>query len=222
MFFKQMLICLFLCLSLFSQAAMAIEEPKFDVIEKADAFELRAYKPLIVAEVLVDGDMKQASSKGFKLIADYIFGNNKSKVGDKNGASEKISMTAPVTLEVKTEKPKSEAPKSEKLAMTAPVAMQKDASKWRVRFVMPSQYRLETLPTPNNPQVSLREVAAKKFAVVRFSGLVGEEKMAAKTAELQAWMQTKQLTPLATPELARYNPPWTLPFLRRNEILIEY
>ena len=197
MFFKQMLVCLFLCLNLFSQAAMAIEEPKFDVIEKADAFELRAYKPLIVAEVLVDGDMKQASSKGFKLIADYIFGNNKSKVGEKNDASEKISMTAPV-------------------------AMQKDASKWRVHFVMPSQYRLETLPTPNNPQVSLREVTAKKFAVVRFSGLVSEEKMAARTAELQAWMQTKQLTPIGTPELARYNPPWTLPFLRRNEILIEY
>ena len=197
MFFKQMLVCLFLCLNLFSQAAMAIEEPKFDVIEKADAFELRAYKPLIVAEVLVDGDMKQASSKGFKLIADYIFGNNKSKVGNKKGASEKISMTAPVT-------------------------MQKDASKWRVHFVMPSQYRLETLPTPNNPQVSLHEVAAKKFAVVRFSGLVSEEKMATKTAELQAWMQTKQLTPIGTPELARYNPPWTLPFLRRNEILIEY
>ena len=197
MFFKQMLVCLFLCLNLFSQAAMAIEEPKFDVIEKADAFELRAYKPLIVAKVLVDGDMKQASSKGFKLIADYIFGNNKSKVGNKKGASEKISMTAPVT-------------------------MQKDASKWRVHFVMPSQYRLETLPTPNNPQVSLREVAAKKFAVVRFSGLVSEEKMAAKIADLQAWMQTKQLTPIGTPELARYNPPWTLPFLRRNEILIEY
>jgi SOUL heme-binding protein len=213
MFFRLIFVSLFL----FSQTAMAIEEPKFDVIEKADAFELRAYKPLIVAEVLVDGDMKQASSKGFKLIADYIFGNNKSQTGDKTGSSEKISMTAPVTLEAQKA-----SPKSEKVAMTAPVAVQKEAEKWRVHFVMPSQYSLETLPTPNNPQVTLREVAAKKFAVVRFSGLVGEEKMATKTAELQAWMQTKQLKPIGTPELARYNPPWTLPFLRRNEILIEY
>ena len=204
MFIRLMLLCLFI----FSQTVMAIEEPKFDVIEKTDAFELRAYQPLIVAEVLMDGDMKQASSKGFKLIAEYIFGNNKSKTG----ASEKISMTAPVTLE----------PKSEKVAMTAPVAVQKDASKWRVHFVMPRQYTIETLPTPNNSQVSLREVAAKKFAVVRFSGLVGEEKVATKTAELQAWLATKQITPTGTPELARYNPPWTLPFLRRNEILIEY
>ena len=212
MFFRLMLVCLFSYLSLFSYTVMAIEEPKFDVIEKSDAFELRAYKPLIVAEVLVDGDLNQASSKGFKLIADYIFGNNKSKAGAKIGASEKISMTAPVTLEVKTEK----------VPMTAPVAVQKEAEKWRVHFVMPSQYSLETLPTPNNPQVSLREVAAKRYAVVRFSGLVGEEKMATKTAELQAWMQTKQLKPTGTPELARYNPPWTLPFLRRNEILIAY
>jgi SOUL heme-binding protein len=213
MFFRLIFVSLFL----FSQTAMAIEEPKFDVIEKADAFELRAYKPLIVAEVLVDGDMKQASSKGFKLIADYIFGNNKSQTGDKIGSSEKISTTTPVTLEAQKA-----APKSEKVAMTAPVAVQKEAEKWRVHFVMPSQYSLETLPTPNNAQVSLREVAAKKFAVVRFSGLVGEEKMATKTAELQAWMQIKQLKPIGTPELARYNPPWTLPFLRRNEILIEY
>lgn len=208
MFIRLMLVCLFI----FSQTAMAIEEPKYDVIEKSDAFELRAYKPIIVAEVLVDGDMKEASNKGFKLIADYIFGNNKSKTGGKIGTSEKISMTAPVTLE----------PKSEKVAMTAPVAVQKEAEKWRVHFVMPSKYTLETLPTPNNSQVNLREVAAKKFAVVRFSGLVGDEKMAAKAAELQAWMATKQLTPIGTPELARYNPPWTLPFLRRNEILIEY
>ena len=227
MFFRLMLVCLFSYLSLFSYTVMAIEEPKFDVIEKSDAFELRAYKPLIVAEVLVDGDMKQASSKGFKLIADYIFGNNKSKTGDKIGTSEKISMTAPVTLETKSEVPKLEAPKSEaakseKVPMTAPVAVQKEAEKWRVHFVMPSQYSLEALPTPNNPQVSLREVAAKRYAVVRFSGLVGEEKMATKTAELQAWMQTKQLKPTGTPELARYNPPWTLPFLRRNEILIAY
>ena len=197
MFFRLMLVCLFSYLSSFSYTVMAIEEPKFEVVEKSDAFELRAYKPLIVAEVLVDGDMKQASSKGFKLIADYIIGNNKSKTGDKIGTSEKISMTAPVT-------------------------MQKEASKWRVHFVMPSQYRLETLPKPNNPQVNLHEVAAKKFAVVRFSGLVSEEKMAARTAELQAWMQTKQLAPIGTPKLARYNPPWTLPFIRRNEILIEY
>ncbi|MGB7816682.1 MAG: heme-binding protein [Methylotenera sp.] len=187
---------------------MAIEEPKFELIEKANSFELRAYKPMILAEVLVDGDMDSASSKGFRLIADYIFGNNKSK----SGSSEKISMTAPVIVE----------PKSEKISMTAPVSLQETSGKWRVHFVMPSQYTLETLPTPNNPQVMLREVSSKKFAVVRFSGLAGNIKTAKKMEELLAWVVSKKLKPIGTPELARYNPPWTLPFLRRNEVMVEY
>lgn len=187
---------------------MAYEEPKYDVLEKSDMFELRAYKPLIVAEVLVDGDMDAPSNKGFRLIADYIFGNNKSA----NGASEKISTTVPVAME----------PKSEKISMTSPVSMQEASGKWRVHFVMPSKYTLETLPAPNNAEVKLREVPAKKFAVVRFSGLAGEQKVAKKTEELLAWLQAKQIKPTGVPELARYNAPWTLPFMRRNEVMVEY
>lgn len=192
----------------FSGVAMAYEEPKYDVLEKSDAFELRAYKPIIVAEALVEGSMDEASNKGFKLIADYIFGNNKSRAG----GSEKISMTVPVTME----------PKSEKINMTAPVSMQEAAGKWRMYFVMPSKYTLETLPVPNNSEVKLRQVESKKFAVVRFSGLVGEEKVAKKTEELLEWLQAKQIKPSGAPELARYNAPWTLPFLRRNEVMVQY
>jgi hypothetical protein len=199
---------LFLCILMLPGAVMAYEEPKYDVIEKVDVFELRAYKPMVVAEAFVDGDMDDASSKGFRLIADYIFGNNKSSIGK----SEKISMTVPVTIE----------PESEKISMTVPVTMQEASGKWRMYFVMPSNHTLATLPKPNNDEVKLREVPSKKFAVVRFSGLAGEAKVAKKTAELQAWMATKQLKSAGTPELARYNPPWTLPFLRRNEVLVEY
>jgi SOUL heme-binding protein len=195
-----------------SGVAMAIEEPKYDVIEKSEAFELRAYKPMIVAEAFVDGDLDEATSKGFKLIADYIFGNNKSATG----ASEKISMTTPVTMEPKPDD------KSEKISMTAPVSMQESAGKWRMHFVMPSKYTLETLPTPNNAEVKLRQVESKKFAVVRFSGFAGEAKTAKKTEELLVWLQAKQIKPAGVPELARYNPPWTLPFLRRNEVMVEY
>jgi SOUL heme-binding protein len=192
----------------FSGIIMAYEEPKYDVIEKSDVFELRAYKPFIVAEAFVDGSLDEASNKGFRLIADYIFGNNKSQAG----ASEKISMTIPVTME----------PKSEKISMTAPVSMQESSGKWRMYFVMPSKYTLETLPAPNNAEVKLREVPAKKFAVVRFSGFAGEEKTAKKTEELLTWLEGKQIKPSGVPELARYNSPWTLPFLRRNEVMVEY
>lgn len=187
---------------------MAYEEPKYEVLEKSEAFELRAYKPMIIAEAFVDGSMYEASSKGFKLIADYIFGNNKSR----SGASEKISMTIPVAM----------APKSEKISMTAPVSMQENAGKWRMYFVMPSKYTLETLPVPNNAEVRLREVPGKKFAVVRFSGLAGEEKTAKKTEKLLAWLEAKKIKPSSAPELARYNSPFTLPFLRRNEVMVEY
>jgi SOUL heme-binding protein len=202
----------FIFLLSFSGVIMAYEEPRYDVLEKSDAFELRAYKPMIVAEAFVDGNLDEASNKGFRLIADYIFGNNKSRAG----VSEKISMTVPVTMEPKIES------KSEKISMTAPVSMQEAAGKWRMHFVMPSKYTLETLPVPNNAEVKLREVPAKKFAVVRFSGFAGEQKVAKKTEELLAWLQTKQIEPAGVPELARYNAPWTLPFLRRNEVMVEY
>jgi len=87
---------------------------------------------------------------------------------------------------------------------------------------MPSRYTLQTLPRPNNPNIEIVEVPAQTYGVMKFSGLAGAEKVAAKTKELQSWMQGQNLTIIGKPELARYNPPWTLPFLRRNEIMIAY
>lgn len=203
-----------LIILLFANLAMAIEEPKFTVVEKSGDFELRAYAPRVVAETLVDGSLDNASGVGFKRIADYIFGNNTSHSLANSGGSEKISMTAPVTMSQKAA--------SEKISMTAPVTMQQTAGQWRMYFVMPSQYTLSTLPTPNNAAVNLRELPASRVAVLRFSGLAGEEKSAKKTAELLVWLKSKSITPIGTPELARYNPPWTLPFLRRNEVMVAY
>jgi DNA gyrase inhibitor GyrI len=100
--------------------------------------------------------------------------------------------------------------------------MQENTGKWRMYFVMPSKYKLETLPVPNNSEVKLREVPAKKYAVVRFSGFAGEVKTAKKTEELLVWLKSKQIKPSGEPILARYNAPWSLPFLRRNEVLVEY
>lgn len=192
----------------FAGSAMAIEEPKYTVIESSDDFELRLYRPKIVAEVLVPGSMDDASSAGFRLIADYIFGNNTSNAG----GDETINMTAPVTVE----------PKSEKISMTAPVSMEQEDGQWRVYFVMPSEYTLDTLPKPNNSAVTLREVPASNYAVVRFSGFADEDNTAEKTTELLAWLESKKVSPVGSPELARYNAPWTLPFLRRNEVMVMY
>ena len=200
---------------------MAIEEPAFEVIEKAEAIEIRQYRPFIVAETFVEGEMDAASGAGFRRIADYIFGNNRSVRDSGSEAREKIAMTAPVTLEP-VERP-------EKIAMTAPVTVEPQvgggtgtqASRWRVHFVMPRQYTMATLPRPNNPQVTLREVPGKRYAALTFSGFAGEATVAEKTDALTAWLKARDLRPVAAPQLACYNPPWTLPFLRRNEILIE-
>lgn len=195
---------------LFSGFAMAVEEPNYLVLEQSDAFELRAYSPKIVAETWVSGDLDDASNAGFKLIADYIFGNNTTVTG----GNEEISMTAPVTMEAEK--------KSEKISMTAPVTMEQAGGKWRMYFVMPSEYTMETLPKPNNPAVTLRELPSTNYAVIRFSWFVGEEKVAKKTAELMAWLVSKNITPTGKPQLARYNPPWTPPFWRRNEVMVSY
>lgn len=194
---------------------MATEEPNYTVLSQMDDFELRRYDKQLVAQTLVSGDQDSASREGFKVLADYIFGNNTAPTG----GSSKISMTAPVTMQPNNKKSDSE---SQKIAMTAPVSMQQNDGKWRVQFTMPSQYTMQTLPKPNNPNITITEVPAQTYGVIKFSGLAGSKKVATKTEELQSWMQTQNLTITGEPELARYNPPWTLPFLRRNEVMIAY
>ncbi|WP_243391971.1 SOUL family heme-binding protein [Polynucleobacter meluiroseus] len=200
-----------------ASAAMAIEEPKYTVLEKSTPFELREYVPLILAEVEVAGDMDDASSQGFRLIAAYIFG--------KNQAKNKMNMTAPVTIESK------DTNLSQRIAMTAPVTIQEskqtkpnepasNKNLWIVSFVMPSEYTLADLPQPLDDRVHIRELPAEKKAAITFSGRYSEEKVLEKTQELQAWMKTRQLKEASDPQFARYNPPWTLPFFRRNEVLI--
>ena len=207
-------VLVFLTGILIASIAMATEEPKYVVLEKSEPFELRAYAPMIVAEVKVEGDLDAASSQGFRLIAAYIFGQNQ--------ISEKIAMTAPVGIEAK------EVDKSAKIAMTAPVTIESAKSvdkstnaQWTVSFVMPSEYTLVTLPKPINPQVLIREVPAEKRAVITFSGFYNEDKVQEKTRELQGWMKSKNLKSIGVPQFARYNPPWTLPFMRRNELMIQ-
>jgi len=185
---------------------MAIEEPKYSVIETIPPFELRSYAPMILAEVQVDGDLDEASSQGFRLIAAYIFGQNQ--------VSEKIAMTTPVAVEEQTIK-------NAKIAMTTPVNIESNAGQWTVSFVMPSEYTMESLPKPLNAKVQLRQIPAVKRAVMTFSGFYNAQKVTEKTLELEEWMRTKNLQANGVPKFARYNPPWTLPFLRRNEIMID-
>lgn len=198
------------------ETAMAVEEPRYTV-ERADAgMELRQYPGFVVAETFVDSDFDGAGRTGFRRIAGYIFGANESK----RGGAEKIAMTAPVTME-----PDPIKPAGERIAMTAPVTLQPaevgDATRWRIHFVMPSAYKLADLPKPRDPEVRLREVPAHQVAAITFSGWTTRASIAENTAKLQAWMGTLGLKPASAPQVARYNDPFTLPWNRRNEILIE-
>lgn len=225
---------LMLAVGLTGTPAMATEEPKFEVISRHDHIELRRYAPFIVAETVVEGDMDAASGKGFRAIADYIFGNNLSAEASPAQTSEKIAMTAPVAMEPIPTPAKAA---SQKIAMTAPVAMEpllsptgeagpaptamEGATRWRVHFVMPSAYTLATLPKPNNSAVQLRQVPAKTWAVLSYSGFNTEAGIQQRTDELVAWLAARHIKTTGSPQLARYNPPWTLPMFRRNEIMLE-
>jgi len=200
---------------------MAVEEPKFELIAQDGSFEMRRYAPIIIAETWVEGDMDAASSKGFRLIADYIFGNNTAAGAAAEKASQKIAMTAPVVMEP--------VAGSAKIEMTAPVTAEpldagadlSTANQWRIHFVMPAAYTLPALPTPNNAAVTLKQLPARTFAVLTYSGLNTMPRIQQKTGELTAWLKQKGIEPTGAPRLARYDPPWTLPMWRRNEIQVE-
>lgn len=200
---------------------MATEEPKFKQLAQEGKFEVREYNAVVVAETVVQGDMDTASRDGFKLIANYIFGENHKGEGLGQGASEKIAMTAPVIAEPET------GPHT--ISMTAPLTTEAVgitqtmtfAKCWRIQFFMPGQYTVASLPKPNNEAVVLREIPSSRYAVVRFSGMASTSRIEAKTAELLHWMSVNRLIPAGAPKLARYDPPWTLPVLRRNEIQVQ-
>lgn len=171
--------------------------------EKPDAvFEVRNYPPMLVAEVMVAGNREDAANAGFRQLFDYIDGAN--------AARKDIPMTAPVRQQTG----------GQKIPMTAPVLQQAKDGEWRVQFVMPAGYTLATLPKPINPAVILAEVPEQRFAVIRFSGRSTPDNLSAHLKKLQDWAAANKLVATGEPVYAFYNPPWTLPFARRNEIML--
>lgn len=201
-FVKSLLLALMFGLNLLGTPAVATEEPPFTVHLAKGEFEVRDYPALVAAEVSVPGDRKAAASKGFRLLAGYIFGGNTTR--------KSIAMTAPVT----------QAAANEKIAMTAPVMQIGGNGTWVIRFIMPQGSRLETLPKPNDPAVKLRGLAPSRVAVIKFSGLARQDDVDAKTAALSQFVKAQHFQVIGPPSLAQYDPPWTLWFMRRNEVMI--
>ena len=196
------LVTILLCAIITARETIAIEKANYTVIEKDGVFELRQYEPQIVAETFVEGDFDEVGDEGFRRLYRYISGKNRKK--------ESISMTAPV----------SQAASSEKIAMTAPVGQERVGGTWRITFLMPSTYTLETLPEPLDSSVTLGETGGQLMAAIRYSGTWGRERYEKKKAQLLEWIQNRGLRPTGEPVFARYNPPFMPWFLRRNEVLI--
>lgn len=182
--------------------AMATEEAAYQVMNADGIFELRRYEPQILAETIVDSSLEDAGNKAFRTLFQYISGENSSRSG--------IAMTAPVA----------QSAAGEKIAMTAPVGQQRSAGKWAVSFTMPAKFSLETLPLPRDPAINIRQVPARTVAAVRYSGGWSEERYLEFKEKLESWIRGRGLEVTGEPVWARYNPPFTLWFLRRNEILI--
>jgi len=185
---------------------MAIESPRYHTVHKDNKFEIREYDGYIFAEVEIDGDFSSALQKGFRVLADYIFGGNTSKAH--------IKMTVPVTQQ---------AAGSEKIEMTAPVTSSpvEEGKKYIIAFTMPSKYTLETLPDPANKTISFRKVAKHRVAALRFSGNLNSKLATRKAKELETWLHENKYSKKSGFIFAQYNPPWIPGLFRRNEVLAE-
>jgi hypothetical protein len=177
------------------------EEPPFTVIARVGELEIRRYAPRLIAEISVTGDEVSARSAAFRPLAAYIFGEN--------DAAERIGMTAPVA--------QGRAEAGERIGMTAPVAQSGGDGTWRIGFFMPARYSEATLPRPRDPRITIRPLPEAEVAVLRFSGLPSPEAVAAAEARLAAALEGSDWRATGPGGAWFYDPPWTLPALRRSE-----
>jgi hypothetical protein len=186
-------------------SVLSLEKPGYRVVYKSGDIEYRQYEPYLVSETLIEGarDYKAAGNEGFRRLFRYISGANT--------AQTKISMTVPVA----------QTESSQKIAMTAPVQQTEAAQGWRVAFMLPTEYTLETAPQPTDERVRVRAIPGRLTAVLRYSGRWTEANYAEKRAALLQALAQAAVTPVGEVQSAQYAPPSTPPFLRRNEVLVE-
>jgi len=186
------------------ETAMSLEQPEYSVLYNDGDVEYRQYEPYLVSETIVknSGAYKDAGNEGFRRLFRYITGANQGQ--------QKIAMTIPVAQT-----------QGEKIAMTAPVQQSGSATGWAVRFMLPSQYTLDTAPVPTDARVRIREIPGRLVAVIRYSGRWTERNFANKREELLQAIEAASIEPVGAVQSALYNAPYTPPFMRRNEVLVD-
>jgi len=170
---------------------IGIKKPGYKVLQKKEGYEIRKYDPYIIAQTEVVGTPETGTNEGFKILASYIFGKNREKI--------KIPMTSPVLIETDDD----------------------DQNEQEISFFMPHNYTIKTLPKPEDERIKIKEKKGKIFAVYRFSLYPSDKRLERKKEKFKAMLKRDNIKPKSEIILARYNPPFILPFLMRNELLVE-
>jgi hypothetical protein len=181
------------------------EAPRYEVIGRLDeAIEIRRYGPRLAAETVVSGPGEEAArDAAFRILFDYISGANR--------ASEEVAMTVPVET----------AAPGEEIAMTTPVETAPAAEGGStMRFFLPAEYTRASAPQPSDPRVRIVPVPAATVAVLTFTGSPSPQHVAAEQERLSRALETSAWRPTGPPVALFYDPPWTIPFLRRNEVAV--
>ena len=178
------------------------EQAKYTVLLQEDNIEIRQYAPSLVAKTTTTGDYKASGNTGFRRLAKYIFGENQTQ--------ESIEMTTPVVRE-----------NSSKIAMTIPVLQKPDEDSWTMSFVLPAEYTLETIPMPIDKNITIEQIEEKKIAAIQYSGFINQNKIDEHAEILKQWLSENGYVALSDHMSAAYDPPWTIPWMKRNEVLIE-
>jgi hypothetical protein len=192
---------------------MSIEKPDYTVVYRDGDVEYRQYEPYLISETTVRNaeGYQDAGNEGFRRLFRYITGANQRQ--------QKIAMTAPVAQTLSEQSPREQSP-GEKIAMTAPVQQTATQAGWSIAFMLPSKYTLETAPVPADERVSIREVPGSLVAVIRYSGRWTESNFSEERVTLMAVLAEENVTALSEAQSALYNAPYTLPFMRRNEVMV--
>jgi hypothetical protein len=187
-----------------------VEQQPYTVVRRHPGFELRHYPEHVLAEVEIRGSFEEAGSSAFRVLFDYISGNNRGR--------HEIAMTAPVLQGGTATR---EAP--ERIAMTAPVwqrGLPGDAARHAVAFVLPRSLTAATAPVPEDPVVRIRTEPATLAAAVRYRGRWARSTYEEHRRRLEDAVRAAGLTPTGPARFARFDPPFKPPFLRRNEVVL--
>ena len=183
---------IFVMALLFGTQAMAYEEPTYEIVFVTDGYEVRRYQGRLAAQV----SGSSATNSAFRKLFKYISGANT--------ASAKVAMTVPVAQSVSIE-------------MTVSVMT---SSKPYMQFFLPSSFTLETAPVPTDPGIKIVNVEGGYYAVLEYSGRSTNANFDKQQRILVNSLKRDGVTQKSAPIMATYNGPLTLPFLRRNEVMV--